>query len=84
LIQNDFTAAKIVQQVERLLPDGAARESMMKELKAVGASLRSGLVGSGQTDRVNESAGAIERVAAVTLEMLGVGSPALDPSVVQS
>jgi hypothetical protein len=52
---------------------------MMKELKAVGASLR-----SRRTDRVDENVGAIERVAAVTLEMLGVGSPALDPSVVQS
>jgi lipid-A-disaccharide synthase len=79
LIQNDFTAAKIVQEIERLLPDGAPRESMMKELQAVGASLR-----SRRTDRVDENVGAIERVAAVTLEMLGVGSPALDPSVVQS
>jgi lipid-A-disaccharide synthase len=79
LIQNDFTAAKIVQQIELLLPDGAPRESMIQELKAVGAALR-----SGQAIGVNENAGAIERVAAVTLEMLGVGSPAPDPSVVQS
>ena len=79
LIQNDFTAAKIVQQLEPLLPDGVPRESMIKELKAVGASLRyRGL------DRVQGTMGAIERVAAVTLEMLGVGSPSLDPSVVQS
>ena len=34
LIQNDFTAANIVQQIERLLPDGAPRESMMEELSA--------------------------------------------------
>jgi lipid-A-disaccharide synthase len=79
LIQNDFTAAKIVQQVERLLPDGAARESMMKELTAVGALLR-----LRQAGRVHETAGAIERVAAVTLEMIGAGSPAPDASVVQS
>jgi lipid-A-disaccharide synthase len=79
LIQNDFTAAKIVQQLEPLLPDGAARESMMKELTAVGALLR-----LRQAGRVHETAGAIERVAAVTLEMIGAGSPAPDASVVQS
>jgi hypothetical protein len=33
LIQHDFTAANIVQQLERLLPDGPPRESMMEELK---------------------------------------------------
>ena len=79
LIQNDFTAAKIVQQLEPLLPDGVPRESMIKELKAVGLSLR-----SRQANKAHETTGAIERVAAVTLEMLGVGSPSLDPSVVQS
>ena len=35
LIQNDFTAANIVQHLEPLLPDGAPRQSMMKELKRV-------------------------------------------------
>ncbi|MGA9670696.1 MAG: lipid-A-disaccharide synthase, partial [Terracidiphilus sp.] len=35
LIQNDFTAANIVQQISLLLPDGPPRESMMKELKAI-------------------------------------------------
>jgi lipid-A-disaccharide synthase len=35
LIQHDFTAANIVQQIEPLLPDGPPRESMMKELKAI-------------------------------------------------
>jgi len=79
LIQNDFTASKIVQQLERLLPDGVPRESMMKELRMVGASLRAGQAGEGR-----RTTGAIERVATVTLEMLGVGSPAPDPSVVQS
>ena len=63
LIQDDFTAANIVQQMQRLLPDGVARESMMKELAAVRAalSLRPAEVKSG-------TAGAIERVAAITLE----------------
>jgi len=79
LIQNDFTAAKIVQQLEPLLPDGVPRESMMKELRQIGGLLR-----SRQADRPGGNAGAIERVAAITLELLGVPSPALDSSVVQS
>ena len=68
LIQNDFTAAKIVQQMEPLLPDGAPRESMMKELKAI-----RGLLNSCQAE---ESGGAIERVAAITLDELQAASPA--------
>jgi lipid-A-disaccharide synthase len=79
LIQNDFTAAKIVQQIERLLPDGAPRESMMKELKAVGASLR-----SRQGEMAEEGGGAVERVAAVTLELLGTPASAQQPSAVHS
>ena len=39
LIQHDFTAANIVQQIERLLPDGPARQSMMKELGAIREAL---------------------------------------------
>jgi len=79
LIQNDFTAAKIVQQLEPLLPDGVPRESMMKELMMIGGLLR-----SRQADRPEDDAGAIGRVAAITLELLRIASPALDPSVVQS
>jgi lipid-A-disaccharide synthase len=66
LIQDDFTAANIVQQIGPLLPDGPPRESMMEELKAVGRLLRD--VGDGAT---GESLGAIERVARVVLELLG-------------
>jgi len=58
LIQNDFTAANIVQQIKPLLPDGAARESMMKELAAIGGVLRA------------RSEGAIDRVAAVAVELM--------------
>jgi lipid-A-disaccharide synthase len=65
LIQNDFTAAKIVQQIEGLLPDGAPRESMKKELRAVGELLRSRRAGDAR-----ENAGAIGRVATITLELL--------------
>ena len=35
LIQSDFTAANIVQQIEPLLPDGAPRQSMMQELARI-------------------------------------------------
>jgi lipid-A-disaccharide synthase len=79
LIQNDFTAAKIVQQIERLLPDGAPRESMMKELEVVGRLLR-----SRQAGMTRESGGAVERVATVTLELLGLSASAAEPSAVHS
>jgi lipid-A-disaccharide synthase len=79
LIQNDFTAAKIVQQIEPLLPDGAPRESMKKELRAVGVLLRSRQAGD-----AHENASAIGRVAAITLELLEAASPALDRPVVES
>jgi lipid-A-disaccharide synthase len=79
LIQNDFTAAKIVQQIEPLLPDGASRESMMKELKAVGGLLRSRQAGD-----VHEKTGAIGRVAAITLGLFEAASPVPDRSQVKS
>jgi lipid-A-disaccharide synthase len=79
LIQQDFTAANIVQQLEPLLPDGPPRESMMKELAEVGRLLR-----SGQAGKSDEHAGAIERVAAVALELIARDSPAFDESRVQS
>jgi lipid-A-disaccharide synthase len=65
LIQHDFTAANIAEEMARLLPDGVARESMIKELGAIreALSLRPAEVGNG-------AAGAIERVAAITLEEL--------------
>jgi lipid-A-disaccharide synthase len=60
LIQSDFTAANIVRALEPLLPDGPPRQSMMEEL----ARMR-GLLGK------RPAGGAIERVAAVTLDTLG-------------
>jgi lipid-A-disaccharide synthase len=61
LIQSDFTADNIVQEIERLLPDGAHRQSMMEELERV-----RGLLG-----KQPAGGGAIDRVATVTLEMAG-------------
>jgi lipid-A-disaccharide synthase len=59
LIQEDFTAEKIVQEIERLLPDGPPRQSMMEELAQV-----RGLLGK------QSEGGAIDRVAEITLEIL--------------
>jgi lipid-A-disaccharide synthase len=69
LIQSDFKAANIVQQIEPLLPDGVLRQSMMKELKQI-----RGLLGS-RTEVHGGENGAINRVAAITLERLGMTSP---------
>jgi lipid-A-disaccharide synthase len=64
LIQNEFTASNIVRHLESLLPDGPQRQSMMEELAAVRGLLltRADDAGSGRR--------AIERVAAVTLDLL--------------
>jgi lipid-A-disaccharide synthase len=78
LIQNDFTAANIVQQIGPLLPDGDPRESMMKELKAIRNVLNARPAG-----HENEK-GSIERVAAITLAQLGVASPSLAPETMKS
>jgi lipid-A-disaccharide synthase len=69
LIQNDFTATNIVQQIDMLLPDGAPRQSMMHELRAIRELLDVQPAG-----RELESGGAIGRVAAITIEQLG-GNP---------
>jgi lipid-A-disaccharide synthase len=65
LIQDNFKAANIVQQLERLLPDGYARESMMKGLCEVQDALR-----ARSARRSEKSMPAIDRVAEVTLEQL--------------
>jgi lipid-A-disaccharide synthase len=66
LIQDDFTAENIVQEIERLLPDGPQRQSMIEELATIRGLLKTREPGHG------ESGGAIGRVAAVTLELLGL------------
>jgi lipid-A-disaccharide synthase len=67
LIQDDFTATKIVQQLEQLLPDGGPRQSMMQELRAIRELLSARVDGLGVV-----SGGAIDRVAAITIDQLGV------------
>jgi len=70
LIQNDFTAPNIVQQLERLLPDGPARESMRKELGAIREALR-----MQPANGRYEGPGVMERVAGIVLQELGAPVP---------
>ena len=70
LIQNDFTAANIIQHLEPVLPDGPPRQSMMLELKRIRTLL------DPRTANQSQPQGAIDRVADITLEVLGVLSTA--------
>jgi lipid A disaccharide synthetase len=79
LIQNDFTAANIIQQLELLLPDGPARESMMKDLGAIREVLNAHL-----DDERRKESGAIERAAAITIGEISAGSPSPAELIVQS
>jgi len=63
LIQDDFKASRIVQELEPLLEDGDARAKMMAGLTEVGAKLRAGRA-KGKT--------AIGTVAGIVLERLGL------------
>jgi lipid-A-disaccharide synthase len=63
LIQDDFNATNIVQQIEPLLEESSARQTMISELARI-----HGLLHAGRT-----TGGAIERVAQVTLEVIAQG-----------
>ncbi len=65
LIQHDFTAENVIQHLRRLLPDGPARESMMKELGAVREALHLHPAAGQQ-----QSSRAIDTVAAIVLREL--------------
>ncbi len=67
LIQSEFTAEKIVSAVERLIPDGPPRQSMMEELARIHGLLQTGRSRQGDA---GEADGAIARVAAITLETM--------------
>jgi lipid-A-disaccharide synthase len=71
LIQGDFTAGNIILEIERLLPDGLPRQSMMEELAQIQGLLLSHRAVPGET-----GSGAISRVAEITLELLEARSPA--------
>jgi lipid-A-disaccharide synthase len=59
LIQRDFKAENIVEEIERLLPDGSPRQSMMQDLVRIRILLAK-----------PSQEGAIDRVAAITLETI--------------
>jgi lipid-A-disaccharide synthase len=65
LIQHDFTAANIVQHLAALLPDGPPRQSMVEGLRSIRDALT-----RHPTAQSAGYTGAIERVAAVTMEEL--------------
>ncbi len=70
LIQDDFTGANVVRQIEQLLPNGPPRQSMMNDLAQIRSKLNRRPAGrDGRT-------GAIERVASVTLEEVRTASAA--------
>jgi lipid-A-disaccharide synthase len=69
LIQESFTAENIVQEIEPLLPDGIARQSMMEELGRIHGLLNTRPVANGEH-------GAIARGAEITLETVGLARAA--------
>jgi len=71
LIQNDFTAANIIQHLTPLLPDGPARESMMKELRAIREALHVPPAAGRRNDE-----GAIETVSAIVSREIEAAHPA--------
>jgi lipid-A-disaccharide synthase len=72
LIQNEFTAANIVDHLKPLLPDGPPRQSMKQELEQIRSLLKT-------ENEVGEPRAAIDRAAAITLELLGIASSVVDP-----
>ena len=79
LIQGDFTATNVIRELERLLPDGTPRQSMKKELAEI-----HGLLLSRPIQPAAAGAGAIGRVAEITLELLDARTAAQIAEVVPS
>jgi lipid-A-disaccharide synthase len=63
LIQEEFTAENIVAEMRLLLPDGEPRQTMIAELERMHSLLHAGVA-------ADREGGAIDRVAAITLESL--------------
>ena len=70
LIQHDFTAANIVQQLSPLLPDGPVRESMKRDLAAIQEALR-----VQSANGPGSAQGAIGRVASAVVHELNAVGP---------
>ncbi len=74
LIQSDFTAENIIREIEPLLPDGPPRQSMMEELAQIRGLLTRGLLKTRPSGGASETGSAIDRVAAVAMELLKIKS----------
>jgi lipid-A-disaccharide synthase len=72
LIQHDFTASKVVEQLRPLLENEEARATMQSDLRKVGAALRVNSEGRKET--------AIEHAARIALQLI----PATQPPRLQS
>ncbi len=72
LIQHDLTAANIVQHLRQLLPDGPARQSMMKELGAIRQALHLPKAAGYARD-----SSTIDTVAAIVSAELEAATPAV-------
>jgi lipid-A-disaccharide synthase len=73
LVQENFTAKKVVGELVKILSDGPARESMIAGLAAVKVALR------GAPDRLPAAEQAAEAVTAI-LARATMGEPAKTPS----
>ncbi len=74
LIQHDFTASKVVEQLRPLLEDEQARATMQSDLRRVGAALKAGRTGAGRTGTDQT---AIERAAHIAFELIPAGAAAV-------
>ena len=83
LVQHDFTADKVVRELNDILPDGPARSKMLADLAAVKAALR----GSSDSSTSNSTAGhattassPADHAAQIILKMLRVFREGCDAS----
>ncbi|HKR29785.1 MAG TPA: lipid-A-disaccharide synthase [Terriglobales bacterium] len=67
LIQEDFTAEHVIEELRKLIPDGPPREQMLWELNEVQSKLRQVGAAGGRT--------AIARAAHAVLETISTGAP---------
>jgi lipid-A-disaccharide synthase len=75
LIQRDFTPENILRALEPLLHDGPPRQSMMEELARIRGLLKTHPAGgAGKAGGAGETGDAIDRVAAVTIELMKIKS----------
>ena len=66
LVQDDFTAAKVVARLNQIIPDGPDREAMLEGLAGVKAKLRA--------DGLEGQMHPADRAAEAVLDVLGVRS----------